>query len=61
MLWFWFWFCLQWNIQPTPNGTCGVQQSLEGCLRQRIHHLNHTASPDVPFRQIHFLLCESFS
>ncbi len=32
-------------------GTCGVQQSLEGRLRQRVQHLHHTTRPDASFRQ----------
>ena len=45
----------QWDIKPTPNGTCGVQQSLEDRLRQRVHHLCHISSPDTPFRRNHCL------
>ncbi len=45
----------QWNIWPTPNGTCGVQQSLKDRLSQRVHHLHHTASPDAEFRTHHSL------
>ena len=39
----------QWNFTSTPNGTCGLQQSLEEHLRVRIQHLHKTASPDAPF------------
>ena len=28
-----------WNIKPTPEGTCGVQQSLEERLKARIEYL----------------------
>ncbi len=28
-----------WNIRPTPEGTCGVQQSLEERLRHCLEHL----------------------
>ena len=28
-----------WNIQPTPEGTCGVQQSLEERLKYCLQHL----------------------
>ncbi len=45
----------QWNIWPTPNGTCRVQQSLKDRLSQRVHHLHHTASPDADFRTHHSL------
>lgn len=41
---------LQWNITPTPNGTCGVQQTLESRLRQHVLHLHHISSPDATFR-----------
>ncbi len=41
----------QWNIWPTPNGTCGVQQSLAERLHQRALHLHHTASRDAGFRK----------
>ena len=42
---------LLWNIKPTPNNTCGVQQSLQDRLRQRVQHLHHTTSLDAPFRK----------
>jgi len=38
----------QWNISPTPNGDCGVKQSLEDRLRVRIAHL-HQKAPDAVF------------
>ena len=41
----------QWDIRPTPNGTCGVQQTLESRLRQQVHHLHRNSSSDAPFRQ----------
>ena len=28
-----------WNIKPTPEGTCGVQQSLEKHLKARLEHM----------------------
>ena len=40
-----------WNIYPTPNGTCGVQQSLEERLRVRISHLHKTAPSDAALRE----------
>ena len=39
-----------WSICPTPNGICGVQQSLEDRLRTRISYLHQTAPADAPFR-----------
>ncbi len=42
--------CL-WNIRPTPNGTIGVQQSLEDRLRPRIARLLGVAPEDAPFRR----------
>ena len=39
-----------WNIQPTPNNTCGVQQSLEDRLRLHITHLHKVAPKDAQFR-----------
>ncbi len=39
-----------WNIRPTPNGTCGVQQSLEDRVRVRISHLHKVAPSDATFR-----------
>lgn len=41
----------QWNISSTPNGVCGVQQSLEDSLRVRIAHLHQKAPPDAVFRR----------
>lgn len=35
----------------TPNGVCGVQQSLEDRLRVRIAHLHQKAPPDAVFRR----------
>jgi len=40
-----------WNIFPTPNGICGVQQSLEEWLRVRISELHKTAPSDAAFRK----------
>lgn len=34
----------QWNIYPTPMGTAGVQQNLEGQLKLRIQHLQSYSS-----------------
>ncbi len=39
-----------WNISPTPNNTCGVQQSLEDRLGVRISHLHKTMPEDTAFR-----------
>ena len=39
----------QWNIRPTPNGVCGVQQSLEDRLRVRIVCLHQQAPPNAAF------------
>lgn len=39
-----------WQIKPTPNGTCGVQQSLEGRLR-RVEHLHTISNPGAFFRK----------
>ncbi len=39
-----------WNILPTPNGTCGVQQSLQDRLQARISHLHKVAPSDATFR-----------
>ena len=39
-----------WNIRPTPNGTVGVQQSLEDRLRPRISQLLKASPPNVPYR-----------
>ncbi len=39
-----------WSIRPTPNGICGVQQSLEDRLRARVSYLHKTAPADAPFR-----------
>lgn len=39
-----------WKIQPTPNNTQGVQQSLKDRLELRIKHLvTTTTDPNVPF------------
>ena len=43
----------RWNIRPTPNGTQGVQQSLEQRLRIRIEHLLKVSSPNSTFRRDH--------
>lgn len=40
-----------WQIRPTPNRTCGVQQSLEDRLRARISHLHKVTPLDAPFRK----------
>ena len=39
-----------WNIQPTPSGTIGVQQSLENCLRLCLLRLLKVAPQDATFR-----------
>ena len=39
-----------WNIQPTPSGTIGVQQSLENRLRLRLLRLLKVAPRDAIFR-----------
>ena len=39
-----------WNIKPTPNNTCGVQQSLEDRLHIRISQLHKVAPKDEQFR-----------
>ena len=39
----------QWNIRPTPNGVCGVQQSLEDRLRVRILYLHQQTLPNAAF------------
>ena len=39
----------QWNIRPTPNGVCGVQQSLEDRLCVRIVCLHQQAPPNAAF------------
>ena len=39
-----------WNIQPTPSGTIGVQQSLENRLRLRLLRLLKVAPQDATFR-----------
>ena len=39
-----------WNIRSTPNGTCGVQQTLKDRLRVRVSHLHKTAAADAKFR-----------
>ena len=41
----------EWNIRPTPNGTVGVQQSLEQRLRIRIEQLLKVSSPNSTFCQ----------
>ena len=38
-----------WNIKPTPNGTCGVQQTIEDRLRVQVSHLHKTAAADAKF------------
>lgn len=40
----------QWNFKPNPNGTCGLQQSLEERLNIWVQHLHKTALRDAPFR-----------
>jgi len=37
-----------WNIKPTPEGTCGVQQSLEERLKARLVHLVRTIHYIIP-------------
>ena len=39
-----------WSIRPTPNGTCGVQQSLKDRLLLRIKQLHKVAPKDAQFR-----------
>ena len=39
-----------WKIRPTPNGTVGVQQSLEDRLRPRILRLLKESPPNASFR-----------
>ena len=39
----------QWNIRPTPNGVCGVQQSLKGTFHVRTVHLHQLAPPNATF------------
>ena len=38
-----------WNIKPTPNGTLGVQQSLQDRLSCRILRLLKLSSPNAEF------------
>ncbi len=38
-----------WDINPTPNGVIGVQQSLHDRLILRVKHLLKTSTPDAPF------------
>ena len=40
-----------WNIRATPNGTVGVQQSLEDRLHTRVKRLIKTSPPNAPFLQ----------
>lgn len=40
-----------WDIQPTPNGTCGVQQSLKDHLLLSVRNLLTCSTEDAPFRQ----------
>ncbi len=39
----------RWNIKPTPEGTVGVQQPLQECLRVRVRHLLRVSKDDAPF------------
>ena len=39
-----------WSIYRTPNGTCGVQQSLEDRLLVRLRHLIQVTPPNAPFK-----------
>lgn len=39
-----------WDIHPTPNGTVGVQQSLEGRLRERVRQLVKSSALDASFK-----------
>ena len=39
-----------WNIRPTPNGTCGVQQSLEEHLFVQLKHLVQKTPPDASLK-----------
>ncbi len=41
-----------WNIKPTPEGTVGVQQPLQECLRVRVRHLLRVSKDDAPFSRI---------
>ena len=43
-------FNSMWNIRPTPNGTCGVQQSLKERLLVRLKHLVQIMPPDASFK-----------
>ena len=40
-----------WNIHPTPNNTCGIQQKLEERLSARIQHLILATSPEAEFQR----------
>ena len=40
----------QWDVNPTPESTTGVQQSLQSRLVERVHHLLRSSS-DKPFEQ----------
>lgn len=40
-----------WDIRPTPNGTCGVQQTLKDRLLRRFEHHLSISAEDTPFRQ----------
>ena len=52
-----------WNIQPTPNGTCGVQQSikerLQFCLLSLVWFICVCVTTFV-YIYIHGVLCECF-
>ncbi len=39
-----------WDIRCTPNGTLGVQQSLENRLRVRLRKLVSSCPADAPFK-----------
>ena len=44
-----------WNVQPTPNGIVGVQQSLEERLRAHIVVLLKSAEELAPFKSSHII------
>ena len=47
----------QWDVNPTPESTTGVQQSLRSRLVERVHHLLRS-SGDKPFEQHKLLRVE---
>ncbi len=40
----------RWDIHPTPNGTIGVQQRLEGRLRERVRQLVKNSPSSASFK-----------